>query len=525
MKWYYRKNLSIRHAFILLYPNLSAIKDPMHTPKYCALSFRKFLISILVVLGVCCSQAQELQTYEQPPDPEILRSRLFLETQDLEGNQGTISRGTFKVFENRDTLEGRMIELNVVVLHAAGPDPRPDPIFRLAGGPGQAATGMWRGMVQSPQRQLRDIVLVDQRGTGGDNLLAVEVGSDEDLQGYIDPAFRTEPFRKALEELKKRYDLTQYSTPHAMDDLNEVRIALGYDQINLMGTSYGTRAALVYMRRHPETVRSAVLNGVVPLAFRNPLYHAYGAQWAIERVLTECEEDPDCRSAFPDIRKELVAVLDRLDQEPAPAEVAHPASLEIVPVLVGRASFIETIRGMLYSTRRSRLVPLFVNQAFSGNFDPIAKEALSRNRELNRGLALAMLQCVICAEDIARIDPWEIEKETKDTYFGDFRVRGQMAICDFWPRSRLPENYGDPVSIPVPVLLLSGTLDAVTPPRWGEEAASHLPISLHVVAPGAHGVGGECITGIIATFLNTGSVAGLDTSCVQDMRLPPFVLE
>ena len=260
------------------------------------------------------------------------------------------------------------------------------------------------------------------------------------------------------------------------------------------------------------------------MAFRNPLYHAYGAQWALDQVITECAEDPACRSAFSDIRKELETVLDRLDQGPAAAQVEHPTTAEIVPVSVQRASFIETLRGMLYSTRRSRFVPLFIHQAFSGDFDPIAKEGLRRNRGLNRGLALAMLQCVICAEDIARIDPQEIEKETKNTYFGDFRVHGQMAICHFWPQSRLPDNYGEPVSVNVPVLLLSGTLDAVTPPRWGEEAASHLPNSLHVVAPGAHGVGGECIAGIINTFLNTGSVAELDTSCVQEMRLPPFEL-
>ena len=133
--------------------------------------------------------------------------------------------------------------------------------------------------------------------------------------------------------------------------------------------------------------------------------------------------------------------------------------------------------------------------------------------------------CVVCAEDIDFIDPAEIEEETGYTYFGDFRVRQQMAICDFWPRSQLPAHYGDPVSVEVPVQLLSGTIDAVTPPRWGEEAASHLPNSLHVVAAGAHGVGGDCIQGIIDAFLNTGSVAGIDTACVQDMKLPPFVLK
>jgi pimeloyl-ACP methyl ester carboxylesterase len=272
-------------------------------------------------------------------------------------------------------------------------------------------------------------------------------------------------------------------------------------------------------------VRGAVLNGVAPIAFHNPLYHAYGAHRAMEMVLDECTANPHCSAAFPNVREELAKVLARLEEEPADATVQLQDSTDNVPVKVSRDTFAETLRMMMYSALNSRSVPLYIHQAFEGNFDSIAMQALRRNRGLLMSLAMAMLHCVVCAEDIDFIDPAEIEEETGYTYFGDFRVRQQMAICDFWPRSNLPANYGDPVSVEVPVLLLSGTIDAVTPPRWGEEAASHLPNSLHVVAPGAHGVGGDCIQGIIDAFLNTGSVAGIDTSCVQNIKLPPFVLK
>jgi pimeloyl-ACP methyl ester carboxylesterase len=242
-------------------------------------------------------------------------------------------------------------------------------------------------------------------------------------------------------------------------------------------------------------------------------------------VLEECAADPECSAAFPNVRTELTAVLERLEEGPADATVQLRGSPDKVPVKVSRNTFAETLRMMMYSALNSRSVPLFIHQAYEGNFDPTAQQALRRNRALRTTLAMAMLHCVVCAEDIDLIDPAEIEAETGYTYFGDFRVRQQMAICDFWPRSNLPADHGEPVSVEVPVLLLSGTIDAVTPPRWGEEAASHLPNSLHVVAPGAHGVGGDCIQSIIDTFMNTGSVAGIDTSCVEDMKLAPFKLK
>jgi pimeloyl-ACP methyl ester carboxylesterase len=145
-----------------------------------------------------------------------------------------------------------------------------------------------------------------------------------------------------------------------------------------------------------------------------------------------------------------------------------------------------------------------------------------QERGSQRGLSLGLLLCVVCSEDVVRIRPEDIPKETKGSYRGDVRVRSQMAVCDIWPKAELPKNYGDPVAVDIPVLLFSGTMDPVTPPRWGEEAARHLPNSLHVVVPGAHGVYGSCTTGIMKAFLSKGSVKGIDTSCVQTMTLLPF---
>lgn len=473
-----------------------------------------FVIIVGLVLSLGCSRAQTTD------------SRLILTTTEYELPRGKISRGSYAVFEDREADSGRMIHLDLVILHATGPDPKPDPLFYLSGGPGQASVDLERGYVESWIREERDIVLVNVRGTGGDNNLQCELfGGDDNMQGYLENLFDVEAFRACLEQLKKKFDMTKYTTPIAMDDLNDVRRALGYEKINLMGTSGGTRSSLVYMRRHPETVRSAILIGVVPLAYRNPLYHPWGAQHALDLLFKECSEDSVCSDAYPNLEEEFWTVLERLEDGPVHVEIAHPLTNEMIEVRLSLDAFTEAIRSMMYSMRRSRLVPLYIHQAFQGNYRPITEMALGQERGSHLGLSLGLLLCVTCSEDVARIEPDDVGRETKGSYRGDIRVRSQMAVCDIWPKGDLPENYADPVNVDIPVLLFSGTMDPVTPPRWGEEAARHLPNSLHVVVPGAHGVYGSCTTSIMQEFLTNGSAKGIDTSCVQTMKLPPFRIE
>ncbi|MFG0253442.1 MAG: alpha/beta hydrolase, partial [Phycisphaerales bacterium JB038] len=315
----------------------------------------------------------------------------------------------------------------------------------------------------------------------------------------------------------------QYSTPIAMDDLNEIREALGYSQINLMGGSYGTRAALIYMRRHPETVRTAILNGVAPLKFTNPLYHAWGAQLALDRILAECAADAACNAAFPDLEGKLEAVLQRLEEEPAAVTLQHPATGEEVEATLDREGFAEGLRVMMY--RSNRRVPLLIQQAYEGEVGPFAQAAMEADRSVRDIIAFGMLMCVTCSEDVARIDPELIGPLTDNTFAGPGRVRRQMEACADWPKSDLPEDFGEPVVVDVPVLILSGSLDPVTPPEWGELLAAQLPSSRHLIVPGAHGVMGPCVNGMVQELLDSGSVEGLDTSCVKRMGLGPFVLE
>jgi len=483
-----------------------------------------FLICILAFFWTACGKSgRDTKKELTPADIEILKSQLDLQTETDPETNVRESKGTFTVYEDRDAQNGRQIKLDVIVLHATGPEPEPDPLFVFAGGPGSDVTGNTRGYKESWVRKERDVVFVSQRGTGGDNRIDCELAaSDDDLQGYFDPLFNIDHFKACLADLQKTFDLTKYSTCLAADDINDIRLAMGYDKINLTGGSYGTRMALVYMRRHPETVRTAILNGVAPISFKNPLFHAPAAHEAIRLLLAECANDPNCHSAYPNLEDEFHAILDRLEKEPAETFVTHPTNEERVPIKLTKAAFVEALRMMMYSSARTVRVPDKIHSAFLGDYEPFAQLGMTSNRRVRQLLALGMLLCVTCAEDLDRISEEEIVEITGGTYLGDDRVRQQKAVCEFWPKSDIPKNYGDPVNVDVPVLLMSGTLDPVTPPRFGEEASSHLPNSLHLVVPGAHGVAGACLTKIQKQFIGSGSVEGLDISCTENLKTLKF---
>jgi pimeloyl-ACP methyl ester carboxylesterase len=432
--------------------------------------------------------------------------------------------GSLTVPENRTTRRGRTIDLNIVILPARSRTPAPNPIFFLAGGPGQAATAIASAGGFNPSLQEdRDLVFVDQRGTGASNPLECELpGTPADPQSYLGDVFETTVFEKCRDALGSHADVTQYTTADAADDLDDVRVALGYGRINLIGGSYGTRAALIYMRRHPDGVRAAVLNGVAPPSLLNPLYHARNAQMAIDAVFAECAGDRACNAAFPRLPEEFHAVLERLEKQPARASMTGSATGAPTTVMLSRYAFAETIRMMLYGVNGSRHVPLVVHQAFRGDFSEVVQRAMDQRRG-NSALQHGLLLATTCAEDVARIREDEIAAATTGTFLGPDRVMHQRAVCAIWPKGHVDTADVAPVRSDAPVLLFSGTLDPVTPPIWAEDALRSLPNGRHIVVPGAHGVGGMCVGQIIGDFLAAGSAKDLRTSCTQGIRLPPFV--
>ena len=435
-----------------------------------------------------------------------------------EGPRGALC-GNVPVFEDRDAATGRMIDLNVVVYPALSRNPRPDPLFVLVGGPGGSATEASEQMASMFRavRDERDLVLVDQRGTGESNGLQCEIDSDE-LDVARGEAMALERLRECMETYDA--DLRLYTTPVAMDDLDEVRAVLGYSTINVWGGSYGTRAALVYLRRHGEHVRSVILDGAVPLALKLPLSFPEDGRRALDLTIDACEKDAQCSERFPDLRRKLDELLRRLARRPEPVHLNHPRTGEPRMVRVHRRAFASSLLLALYSSEGASLIPMLVDQAHAGDFAGVLALGASGGPQLSLGMFFS----VICAEDM----PWFAGDQPRTAppgaFLDDTNFKQWTAVCGFWPRGTVPDDYREPVRSATPTLVLSGELDPVTPPRWGGKALEGLTNARHLVVPGvAHGTTGRgCIPSLVADFIRQGTSEGLDATCIENLRRAPF---
>ena len=447
------------------------------------------------------------------------------------GIPGPAKCGTFEVFENRATRKGRKISLNILVLPATGDKREPDPFFYFAGGPGSGSTEDAPGIAQifAKLREHRDLVFVDQRGTGQSHALDCTLFDPKNPQSYFEHFFPLEDIRKCRAELEAKAELKLYTTTIAMDDIDEVRAALGYDKINLFGASYGTRAAMVYLRQHPKHVRTVLLQGVSPTNMYLPGDYPLQTERALQGVLAECAADATCNQAFPNIKNETKAVLERLIKGPVDVEFPVSGVPGPIKVTLSRNLAAEAIRYMLYNAGGAARVPLVLHQAAEGNFAPLAQNAFRFRRNLVGTGSNGMYLTVTCAEDI----PWvkrnegESERFSQTTFLGDYRLQQQREACALWPRATVESDYFKPVRSDVPVLILTGEWDPVTPPANGDFAARSFPNSLHVVVPhGAHGLGGldglDCIERLITAFVEGGTIKGLDTSCVKNIKRKGF---
>jgi pimeloyl-ACP methyl ester carboxylesterase len=479
---------------------------------------RAFTLAAAVALASAPAGAQQ-----RPPAPG--EPTLEMRPCELPREGGTARCGTYWALENREQPDGRRIPLDVVVISARSATPRPDPVFFAYGGPGQTATLGAPDWVGGAMNQERDIVLVDQRGTSPGHALDCRLsGSPENPQGYLDPMFSGGTFRTCRAELEARADLTRYLTMDYVQDLEEVRRALGYGPINIQGGSYGSRVVLFYLRQYPANVRTAFMTGLYPTALRSPLYHARDTQATLDSIFALCARDAGCAGAFPHLRREFDETMDRLRREPVRVTVAHPSTGAPLQLTMDANAFAEGVRVMMYNWDRSRRLPLLLHRAHAGDYAPFATGALISNAGLRGIIRFGLNMSIVCNEDVSRITDEEIEAETRGTFFGDLRARTQKAACAEWPRRALPAGYTDPVVSDVPALLVSGAYDPSTAARWGVVAARTLRNSLHVVIPAAHTAGSECVDRIRNEFLDRGTVQGLDTSCVAEMKLAPFIL-
>jgi pimeloyl-ACP methyl ester carboxylesterase len=476
---------------------------------------RAFHVALLLALAACAR-------------PESSTRPGWLKPCTLDRVDGDARCGTFEVIEDRAARQGRRIGLRVAVLPATART-APDPVIFFAGGPGDSAVGNagYIAATLGGVRRSRDIVLIDQRGTGGSHQLTCDLYRGSGVGRFTGAFMPLDAVDACRAQLSGTANLGMYTTTIAVDDAAEVLSALGYGRVNLVGGSYGTRMAQVFLRRHPERVRTVILNGVTPLADRIPLTFARDAQAALDGLLAECERTADCRAAFPNARAEAAAVFERAKRGPIEVGVYNRESGGTVTISLAGEMVGEVTRWLLYSPVAARRIPSLFHRAASGDWTPLAEAAIARRRDTMAPGSIGLYLSVTCAEDLPGIDPAAASRGAAGTFLGDYRYREQRAACERWVSGAVPDGFHEPVVSDAPVLLLSGALDPVTPPAAGAAVAAHLKNSLHVVVPsGAHGFAGmqgeDCLRRFQADFIEKGAVTGLSISCLAEVHPPPF---
>jgi pimeloyl-ACP methyl ester carboxylesterase len=431
--------------------------------------------------------------------------------------------GTLSVPENPDQPGGRRVSISVAVIPAAHAPALNDPIVVLEGGPGEDAIGSAGFYAErfAPLLDDRDLLLIDQRGTGKSGALSCTLYSAGEPAASLRDVFPVAAVKRCAQKLKTRADLTQYTYDRFAIDLEQVRRGLGYGALNLYAGSYGTRAAQVYIRSFAAGVRTAYLGSAVPTDAANPLPFAKTAESALELLFRSCSADAACRAAYPRLREEFSAILRKLDSGTLRVAVATHAG----NATLYRGRVAEWIRSRLYRPKSATMLPWMIHRAYAGDWNPIVKDLLSDAHDADPALSFGLFLSITCSEDVAFIREQDIAPETQGTFLGDYRVRQQQAACKEWPTRTLPKDYRAPVTSAVPTLFVSGDADGGTPLWYAEHVAAGFSNRIQVIVKGqGHTEWSDCLAQLHLRLVRSGTVSGLNPSC-PDVPRPPFKLE
>jgi len=423
--------------------------------------------------------------------------------------------GTFTVYEDRAAGTGRTLDLNIVLMPATGPEVK-EPLFMLAGGPGQAATDLAVLALQpfAPVREHRDVVLVDQRGTGKSNRIDCPVEAEETPQSVFGNLFDPDQVRECLQQVRTHADPTFYTTDLVVDDLDAVRDWLGYEQVLLWGGSGGTRTALVWLRRHPDRVAGALLDGVTPTDFRAPSTYARGCQDALDQMFADCRQQEACHTAFPDLEADFAKLAARFENGPVSTQITDGEGKQ-VPIEMYLGDFGYAVRGLIYRSRTLAKLPAMIHlAATTDDLGPFAQAYWQRQVGLRPIVAMGVHFSIFCSEDLRFIGDENVEGFTKDTFLGTYLFDQYSGACEEWEVAEVDESFLGPVKSDVPVLLFSGHYDPSTTVALAEQVASHLPNSRHVVVRNeSHGSEFGCGRQLAIDFMTSGSLDGLGPTC------------
>ena len=445
----------------------------------------------------------------------------------LLGSSASARCGWLSVPENPAAPEGKSIKLRVTVIPSLRLQPERDPLVIISGGPGQAASAFYAsiGAAFAGVRRDRDIVVIDQRGTGHSNALECDFDDDADLIA-IAPEYLRQLGEACLGKLAG--DPRFYTSSVAVRDLETVRSALGYDRLNLYGVSYGTRVAQHYLRRYPKNVRTIILDGVVPVDLALGPDIAPRAQVALDAIFDRCTADAACEKAFPRVREQFQQLRAELGREPVSAKLPDPVSAQLIDARFANLQLNAAVRLLTYSDESAALLPLLIHLAQTDRQpQSLIAQYLMIQRQLDMQFSYGMHFAVVCSEDAPRWDSEPVSAERlASTYLGAEFMQGMRAVCDIWPRGLVDEGFNAELRSDAPALLLSGSNDPVTPAEYGERAAKSFSNGRHLVLEGqGHGqLATGCMPRLLANFIRNADAASLDTSCLDSVKAAPFML-
>jgi pimeloyl-ACP methyl ester carboxylesterase len=439
----------------------------------------------------------------------------------------------FSVPEDRAAQGGRILQLRVAVLPAEAAQADADLVVFLDGGPGGAATQDYPAIAAAfaPLRRQHALLIVDQRGTGGSNPL--DCGDAQDPAPAATPgqqqaqgseqAQALERLRACVARLAPHADPRFYATADAVEDLEDLRRALGSPQLDLVGVSYGTRVAQQYARRHGGAVRALVLDSAVPNDLVLGSEQSRNLEDVLRALFARCRAAAPCASRYGDPYRTLQDLQLRLRVHPEQLSLRDPYTFRAREQRVSADSVAQLVRVYAYSPYTAALLPYVLHEAGNGDFAPLMGQAQVAVGDVADSLSGGMALSVICTEDTDRL---RVNADDAATVLGNSIGEWLLAACPVWPHGRRAADFAEPLRAATPALVLAGEHDPVTPPRYGKAIVSTLPRGrLLQVAGQGHGLlGVGCMPRLVADFIRTLDAHGLDARCLDALaQTPPFL--
>jgi pimeloyl-ACP methyl ester carboxylesterase len=481
------------------------------------------LLHTAVIVAAFLSFALPVRAQEKP-SPAL---GLHVKPCKVGSSKASAECGTFGVYENRVTKSGRIIQLRVVVLKAKRPSVKA--IGWIDGGPGESAVSDadyiadGYDKVVAALRDRYDVLFVDNRGMGGSNPSNCDIAPRSDPAAYFSQIWPDKIIAACRRRISSTSDPNFYNTYDAVDDLNDVRAALGYPKLVLIGGSYGTYFSLVYMRQHPDSVQSAVLIATTAPHFQPLPGSPDGAQNAVDDLAKKCGLNPSCARHFPHFLDEFDALVKRFDAGPIQVTFTNPKTKQTSAVMLSKEVFVDRMREALYAPEIAAYIPFAIHSAYRYDYVPLGKVVDLWSQILTLAQDAGANLSYNCAEWTPFVSEKQLAFAAAHSFAGDLRVRAQQHACSIWNVRAMPPSFNDPVRSDAPVLVISGTDDPATPPRYAEEALRYLPNGKEVLVRGAgHGAETKCVGFLLVQFVREGTAKGLDVSdCSDSFKLPP----